>query len=112
MKLSNNKCINFNANEVVYDNYVYPIETFSRAKTIEVICDNINNPIEKKKLLNTCWHFYFTIAKQKASKHHAGCRYAVKQRDGKNVEYGIYKKILETIKKLQLEVCWERNNIC
>ena len=103
MKVENN-FIGLYKNKVIYNSTEYPIEVFSKNKIIMSIADNIDNLKQKKKFLNFCWNYYLPIAHYKASKHHRGCRYAVKQRDSRNRDYGIYKKILNTIKTLQIEL--------
>ena len=107
MRLKSGKLIGFTPSYVQYDDAVYPIETFSKARILFKIVDDIKTLTEKHKVLTLCWDYYLPIAHHKASKHHAGCRYAVKQRDKKNHEYGIYKKILQTIKKIQMEIGFE-----
>lgn len=109
MIVNNSKFLNFYVDKVQYGNEFYPIEKFSKVNMLQYILDEISNVFEKQKIIKICRMFYAPIANKFASKHHAGCRYAVKHRDKKDSEYKMYKKIISNCNKLEQEVQFEKN---
>lgn len=108
MILNNGKTIGFYRNKITYSNYCYEIGDFVYAKTLQEIIDDINNYKDCFKVMDFMYKFYEPIATQKRTKQHKGVRGVTKQRDAKMYEYDIYKNLLNQIKKLQLEIGFEK----
>lgn len=108
MILNNGKTIGFYKDKVTYDNYCYEISDFVYGKTLEEILDDIKNYKDCFKVMNLMYQFYLPIATKKRVKQHAGCRGTTKQRDSRMYEYGLYKNLLNQVKKLQMEIGFER----